>query len=60
MPDSQMLPSPILYALLASVASMALTAWWVNRSLRRRVERAERAAAESARNAEVASMTGQG
>lgn len=57
MPDTQMVASPILYALLASVASIGLTAWWVNRSLRRRVERAERAAAESARNAEVASMT---
>ena len=57
MSDAYVAPSPILFALLASMASIGLTAWWVNRSLRRRVERAERAAAESARNAEIASMT---
>lgn len=43
--------------LAAEAAAIGGAAWWGLRSLRRRAARAEREAAESARNAEIASMT---
>ena len=51
------IPGGIVAFLLLDGAFVGGVAWWLVRSLRRRVAAAERAAAESARNAEVASMT---